>query len=228
MRLTSSWAQILPPGLLRRYRWVETRWATHLLQATAPDQLADLCAVLEGFRVTPEDLTTPGGNESKAARRLNDALRQRGWYEGHYTVQSTWTVHPVRGEHPTVSETASSPTHRIDNLKPPVAVDVEWHAKDGNLDRDLAAYRILYEGGIITVGVVITVVRTELRALALALDPASTRFATTTTTCLEQLQPRLERGDAGGCPVLVAAAGRDNYQPDRTAPGAPPGTHTDG
>ena len=41
----------------------------------------------------------------------------------------------------------ASPSYRIDNVKGRCAVDVEWQAKDGNLDRDIAAYRALYDAG---------------------------------------------------------------------------------
>ena len=43
----------------------------------------------------------------------------------------------------------------MDNVHGGVALDVEWNAKDGNLDRDLAAYRSLYDVGIISAGVMI-------------------------------------------------------------------------
>jgi hypothetical protein len=34
------------------------------------------------------------------------------------------------------------------DVKGRVALDVEWHAKDGNLDRDIVAYRALDDAGI--------------------------------------------------------------------------------
>ena len=54
-----------------------------------------------------------------------------------------------------MSEVAS-PSYRIDNVKGRVALDVEWHAKDGNLDRDIAAYRALYEAGVVDGAVMVT------------------------------------------------------------------------
>lgn len=93
----------------------------------------------------------------------------------------------------------------MDNLKGRVALDVEWNAKDGNLDRDLAAYRALYDAALIDAAVLITRTQEDLRRLALQLDVSSTKFATTTTTNLGKLRPRLTRGDAGGCPVLAIA-----------------------
>lgn len=42
----------------------------------------------------------------------------------------------------------------------------------------------------------------------LALELGRDAFGTTTTTNLEKLEPRLTRGDAGGCPVLAVAITR--------------------
>lgn len=99
----------------------------------------------------------------------------------------------------------SNEGYKVDNLKARVALDVEWNAKDGNLDRDLGAYRALYESALIDAAVLITRTQEDLRQLALTLNPNSTKFATTTTTNLDKLRPRLTRGDAGGCPVLAVA-----------------------
>jgi hypothetical protein len=90
-------------------------------------------------------------------------------------------------------------------LKGRIALDVEWNAKDGYLDRDLAAYRSLYEYALIDAAVIITRTQEDLRRLVLASEPESTKFNTTTTTNLDKLRPRMTRGDAGGCPVLAIA-----------------------
>lgn len=98
-------------------------------------------------------------------------------------------------------------------MKDRVALDVEWNAKDGNLDRDMGAYRALYDAGIIDAAVIITRTQEDLRTLAsrLAFEAghsyadASRRLGTTTTTNLVKLEPRMTRGDTGGCPLLAAA-----------------------
>jgi hypothetical protein len=38
--------------------------------------------------------------------------------------------------------------YKVDNVKGRIALDVEWNAKDGNLDRDIGAYRALYDAGL--------------------------------------------------------------------------------
>jgi hypothetical protein len=91
----------------------------------------------------------------------------------------------------------------VDNLKGRIALDVEWNAKDGNLDRDLGAYRALSDAALIDAAVLIRRTQEYLRELVIHMNPASTKFATTTTTNLEKPRPRLTRGDAEGCPVLA-------------------------
>lgn len=57
---------------------------------------------------------------------------------------------------------------------------------------------------IITAGVIVTRHYGEIYALALELGRGKP-FSTTTTTNIEKLEPRLTRGDSGGCPVLAIA-----------------------
>jgi hypothetical protein len=57
----------------------------------------------------------------------------------------------------------------VDNFKGRVALDVEWNAKDGNLDRDLSAYRAWHEAGVISAAVLITQDRVRLKELAVQL-----------------------------------------------------------
>ncbi len=96
----------------------------------------------------------------------------------------------------------------------------EWNAKDGNLDRDLSAYRAWHEAGVISAAVLITQDRLKLKALAhriwgnhLASLPEADRdqklpidLGTSTTTNLEKAELRVRRGVMGTCPLLVVAA----------------------
>jgi len=209
--LTDSYKQAVPQDVLDRYDWLETRNAAVILDATNPAEFADLVDVLLNFKVKPvEDIMTAGGNESEAPGRLNEAFRQKGWREGAYkvTLASTLTLKPWAASGETVPTTADSgsdsTSYLVDNLKGRVAVDIEWHAKDGNLDRDLAAYRSLHSEGIIDAAGIITMTRVPMREWAVELGASATKFQTSTTTNVEKLIPRLNRGDGGGCPVLVA------------------------
>jgi len=211
MDLTSSFHNHFPAEILSRYEFRETRNAAAILQGTNPAELADLVRVLSAFCLTNEDVTGAGGNQSELAAGLNHTFRRSGWREGRHDTKiiSVLRLMPF----PEAGETEVKVTERVvvnegykvDNVRARVALDIEWNAKDGNLDRDIGAYRALYDAGIIDVGIIITRTQADLRQAAVRLDPSSTKFATTTTTNLEKLLPRLTRGDAGGCPVLAIA-----------------------
>ena len=216
MDLTSSFTGAIPPEILERYEWTETRRAAAVMRAAALGEFEELLRVLGSFRLDEaRDILARGGNESQTAAVLNKGFRELGWREGEYheTLKTSVKLKPYATAGETLGtqkETiAGTASYAIDNLKGGVALDVEWHAKDGNLDRDLAAYRSLYDSGAISMAVMITKVRKGLRQLALSLDPTSTKFTTSTTTSLEKVIPRLVRGDAGGCPVLVVAISRN-------------------
>jgi hypothetical protein len=206
---TTSYSAVVPALTLARYDFLETRNAARILSATNPAEFADLIAVLDSFKVEEHlDIFPSGGNESETAARLNEAFRSKGWREAAYKVQiSTELVLRSPGTAVTIPTDAATSSYYVDNVKGRVAIDVEWHAKDGNLDRDIAAYRTLYDSGIIDCAAMVTMRRQSMRDWALRLDPNTTKFGTTTTTNLEKVTPKLVRGDGGGCPILIVAIG---------------------
>lgn len=219
VELTESYLRVIPESVQARYQIRETRNAAAILAVTNPEEFAELIMALDGFSLRVEDLVQSGGNESRLAARLNEGFRSRGWREGRVDtrVKSELQILPYRPAGETVPTVRHSEVfnegYRVDNVKGRVALDVEWNAKDGNLDRDIGAYRALYDAGLIDCGVVVTRTQHDLRPLASELAraagsseaEASKRLQTTTTTNLEKLQPRMTRGDAGGCPVLAIA-----------------------
>lgn len=216
MDLTRSYEAILPADLLARYDFRETRNAAAVLRSTNPTAFEEIVEILDGFRLVALDITSPGGGKSRVPTRLDRAFAEKGWREARHDTRivSTLKIMPFRagGERrPVVRETeVFSEGYKVDNVKERVALDIEWHAKDGNLDRDLAAYRALYDTAIIDVGVVITRSFAGIRALSIRLG-RPLGFGTTTTTTLEKLEPRLGRGDGGGCPVLAIAITDRSY-----------------
>lgn len=111
--------------------------------------------------------------------------------------------------------------YQVDCLKGRVAIDIEWNAKDGNLDRDLSAYRAWYDFGLIDGAILITKDITECRKLIHDLWqdylctnnlPKNTLppvdLKTSTTTSSDKAVERIKRGDAGGCPVLIVGIQR--------------------
>jgi hypothetical protein len=214
MELTSSFETVIPAGVHARYLWRETRNAAAVLQASNPEQFADLLAVLDGFSIYDSDILVAGGNRGQIAIRLDAAFAERGWDAVRIN-----TVSRLEGRRKSKSFSREYDDHfltqevrnegfEVDNMKGRVALDVEWNAKDGNLDRDLAAYRALYDLGLIDVGIIVTRDHYAIRDLAgttLGSEDAFRRLGTTTTTNMAKLEPRLTRGDAGGCPLLGIA-----------------------
>lgn len=211
MDLTTSFLEHLEPGLLHKFDFCEVRNAAAILASTGPAEWADIKSVIGAIALTDEDILDQGGNKSDLAGRVDEAFRGLGWREGRVDtlIKLAVKISPYRkaGEsEPKIKETVvENEGYKVDNLKGRVALDVEWNAKDGNLDRDLGAYRALYDSALIDAAVLITRTQEDLRRLALHLSTESTKFATTTTTNLDKLRPRLTRGDAGGCPVLAIA-----------------------
>lgn len=205
------------PSILARYEFLEVRNAAAVLQVTNPSAFDEMQDVLDGFSLRTSDLLTPGGQESKLAARLNHEFRSRGWREARVDtlIQLKLRKMPFRpaGEsEPVVMDTQTeNEGYLVDNFKDRIALDVEWNAKDGNLDRDISAYRALYDAGLIDGAVMISRTQTDLRELARRLaaedgrDEAAGKkiLGTTTTTNIEKLRPRVTRGDAHGCPFLA-------------------------
>lgn len=227
MDLTESFKRCFPQDVQQRYQFAETRNAATVFMATNPVAFDQLVDVLRGFRLRTSDLLTPGGQESDLAARTNRMFRERGWREARVDtlIQLSLKRTPLReaGEtslDPIVTETRNE-GYKVDNFRDRVALDIEWNAKDGNLDRDIGAYRSLYDAALIDVGVLIS--RTlDLRDLGRALgvaagmpsDKARRILSTTTTTNREKLLPRLTRGDGGGCPILAVFICPATHMPD--------------
>ncbi|GEE01433.1 hypothetical protein nbrc107696_18790 [Gordonia spumicola] len=239
MQLTESWRDMFPQSVLDRYEFRETRNASRVMHTLEPKAFDDLVEVLDGFWLTMDKLTTPGGNKTVIAAELDDLFRVRGWREGQYDqdliTRLTLTPWPTGQERHKVIETSNSyGGHKIDNVLGRAAVDVEWNPKDGNLDRDLNNFVNLYEGGVIDTGVILTRVADDLRYFVrdliaetkavqvpehctawrermrkLSKDP----MGTSTTSNFGKLVPRLERGDGRGCPILAIAITKKCYVP---------------
>jgi Restriction endonuclease BglII len=217
MKLTESYKQVFPADVLKHYEMREVRNAAAVLAHTSPGEFAELVEILSGFALMKSDILHPGKNEGQVAKRLNRAFREHGWREGRHDTKviSVLRLMPYRpaGEKKAVTEESEvvSEGYKVDNVKGSVALDVEWNAKDGNLDRDLGIYRTLHEADIIGVGVIITRTMEDLRELGHKLGRE--RFLeTSTTTNLTKLVPRMSRGTGGGCPVLAVAITARSYR----------------
>ena len=227
MDLTESYGDYLPDAVRDRYKFAETRNAASILRVTNPFAFEEIMEALNDFSLHTDDLIVPGGQESNLAARLNSAFRSRGWREARVDTRiglvlrlSPYVPAGETGFVEVETETLNT-GYKVDNFRDRVALDVEWNAKDGNLDRDIGAYRALYDAALIDVGVIITRTQEDLRALGYKLgmeaglgeERSKKILGTTTTTNSDKLLPRLTRGDGGGCPILAVFICANTYNP---------------
>lgn len=224
---------VLAPQIRARYEYLEVRSACAIMRAVSPDEWQDITEVLDQFSFSADLLLRAGGNNSEMAETLNVALRKRGWQECAYERETRGRIiFRSAGVPDEDLGTMFESSYWVDNRKGRVLVDIEWNAKDGNLDRDLSAYRAWYEAGLIDAAMIITKHREDLLKTACELwaphlnvtaeeVERSSRKArksrtdwdkrialpldltTTTVTSLTKARDRVFRGEAGTCPVVV-------------------------
>lgn len=155
MNLTESYRDCFSPEVLARYQFAETRNAARILAVTNGAAFGQLQDVLHRFELRTDDLLKPGGQESDLAARLNRMFRDCGWREARVDtlIRLSLQLTPLPGigearRKPMITETVNK-GYKVDNFRDRIALDVEWNAKDGNLDRDIGAYRALYDAALI-------------------------------------------------------------------------------
>lgn len=211
---------VLPAAARDHWEFMETNSAAAVMQAVCGTEWQEIVDVLSTYRLTPEFWLKAGGNRGDIAQQIDGLFRTRGWRETRLDLETKGILldknGAVIGNLPPVQQEG----YLVDNLKGRVVLDVEWNAKDGNLDRDLASYRSWYEAGVISAAVIITKDRLRLLALARrvwsdyqATLPKAVRTAklpidltTSTVTAFDKAQMRVRRGVMGTCPVLIVAA----------------------
>jgi hypothetical protein len=147
-------------------------------------------------------VTTPGGRKSLVSITIDDFLQDdaRGWKEKSFDTKII------------VDDVATpSPTHKIDNFKNGVGLEVEWNNKDPFFDRDLNNFRLLRQLKVLSVGVIITRM-TELQKLFKEAGQKTAKGAA--TTHWDKLIPKVDGGGAGGCPLLLVGLGMACYRAD--------------
>jgi hypothetical protein len=190
--------------------------ATHYV---CPAEWGDIMQVLSQFSLDPARWLRKGGNRGDVAKDIDNMFGVLGWRETRVDLVTRGVLLSKRldvlEELPAITQEG----YLVDNFKGRVALDVEWNAKDGNLDRDLSAYRAWHEAGVISAAVLITQDRGALKALAdrlwavhqAGLPPHQHAklpidLETSTTTNLEKAALRVRRGVMGTCPLLIVAA----------------------
>lgn len=216
---------VLEPSIRKRWRFLETSSASAVLRSVCPEEWKEITEILKEFSLDPTSWLKKGGNRGEIARQIDDMFAQRGWREIRVDLATQGLLISKKGEVVERLPVVEQEGYLVDNFKGRVALDVEWNAKDGNLDRDLSAYRAWHEAGVISAAVLITQDRVDLKQLAQRLWaeyqetlPAKQRnmklpidLNTSTTTNLDKAALRVRRGVMGTCPLLVVAATRETW-----------------
>ena len=216
---------VLPPDARAHWAFMETNSAAAVMQAVCPAEWADIVAVLSGYRLDPGSWLKAGGNRGDIAAQIDAEFAARGWRETRLDLETRGLLFGKNGEKIGELPSVYQEGYLVDNFKNRVVLDVEWNAKDGNLDRDLTSYRSWFEAGVISAGVIITKDRLALLDLArriwsdyqAGLEPErrSPRLpidlTTSTVTAFDKAQMRVRRGVMGSCPVLIVAADQTSW-----------------
>lgn len=187
----------IPQSIRQKFRFDERRHASAILSKDFRQEWRDLEASLDHFVLKKSDILARGGGRSNIPQSIDGFLGTRGWAEKHFDINVV-----VDG---TSYET---PTHKIDNLKGRIGVEVEWNNKTEFYDRDLNNFRLLHQLDVISVGVIITRC-SELQNLFNDLGVGQKYGAS--TTHWNKLIPKVDGGGAGGCPLLLVGIDLRSY-----------------
>ena len=157
---------VMPSEARDHWSFMETNSASAVMSAVCPDEWADIISVLSSYRLEPQYWLRAGGNRGDIAEQIDNAFHERGWRETRLDLSTKGLLFSKDGEKIGELPEVYQEGYLVDNFKNRVVLDVEWNAKDGNLDRDLASYRSRYEAGVISAGVIITKDRRPLLELA--------------------------------------------------------------
>jgi hypothetical protein len=190
---------LIPDKLRKKFRFDEREHAIAILSEDFPAEFRDILACLDAFWLKKSAILTPGGGRSPVPIEIDGFLGTRGWSEKGFDTRIV-----VDGKE------IPSPTHKIDNFKNRVGVEVEWNNKTEFYDRDLNNFRLLCQLRVLSVGVIITRL-TELQQLFIQLGKGQSYGAS--TTHWDKLIPKVDGGGAGGCPLLLVGMGLAAYRP---------------
>ena len=181
--------ELVPTELRARFQFAERHHACGILASDFPVEWQDILACLSRFWLKRSWIIVGGGGRSNIPQQLDGVLRKKGLHEKRFDIKIV-----VDGqEYPT-------PTHKIDNVKNRVGLEVEWNNKTEFYDRDLNNFRLLHELKVLSVGVILTRV-SELQTLFDQLGIGGKYGAS--TTHWDKLIPKVDGNGAGGCPLLL-------------------------
>lgn len=182
---------LIPSSIRTRYHFEEREHATAILAKDFPNEFKDICDCLDWFVLKKSEILAPGGRKSPISEAIDNFFHSRGWTEKAFDIKIG-----IDGV------AMDIPTHKIDNFKNRIGLEVEWNNKDPFYDRDLNNFRLLRDLHVLSVGVMITRLR-ELNDHFEKLGPSTTHWG--------KLIPKVNGGGAGGCPLLLIGMGMACY-----------------
>jgi hypothetical protein len=188
---------LIPTSIRNKYHYDERGHATAILAHDFPQEFRDICDCLDSFILKKSEILTRGGAKSPIAITIDNFLFNRQWREKSFNIEIRVDGNPI-----------PIPTHKIDDFKNDVGIEVEWNNKTEFYDRDLNNFRLLHDLHVLSVGVIITRL-TELQRLFNALHKGKSYGAS--TTHWDKLIPKVDGGGAGGCPLLLIGMGMACY-----------------
>jgi len=189
---------------------IEERWhVCAIISQDFPAELQDLVDCLNNFALLRSEIEAGGGGKTKIAGRFDKFFVDRGWREARTDVRM------VVGE-----KTVEMGTHKLDNCKGRVAIEVEWNNKDPFFSRDLNAFRMLHDLDVISVDSIITRMDELQQIFDSLTDHGGKKCGRkygASTTHWSKLMPRVESGGGGTCPLLLVGITKRCYRDDSRA-----------
>lgn len=196
-------ANQIPRELRKKFQFDDREHAIAILATDFPAEFRDLLECLDYFWLKKSDVVRPGKNRSEIPRLIDGFLQtpKRGWKEKRFDTHIVVDGNDI-----------PSPTHKIDNFKNRLGVEVEWNNKTEFFDRDLNNFRLLRQLHVLSVGVIITRLSELQRLLFNPLGKGKSYG--NSTTHWDKLIPKVDGGGAGGCPLLLVGMGMACYRAD--------------
>jgi hypothetical protein len=188
---------LIPASIRNKYHFDERGHATAILSHDFPQEFKDIGDCLDAFVLKRSEIVARGGAKSRISKTIDNFLRAQNWREKSFNIEIRIDGNPI-----------PIPTHKIDDFKNKVGIEVEWNNKTEFYDRDLNNFRLLHDLHVLSVGVIITRL-TELQQVFNALKKGKSYGAS--TTHWDKLIPKIDGGGAGGCPLLLVGMGRACY-----------------
>ena len=192
--------ELIPQAIRARFRFEERGHGTAILAGDFPQEFSELMDCLAAFTLKRSQIIAAGGGRSQIPITLDGFLSARGWTEKKFDIQIAVDGNPI-----------PIPTHKIDNFKNRIGVEVEWNNKTEFYDRDLNNFRLLNVLNVLSVGVIITRV-SELQDVFDQLGIGA-KYGPSTTHW-NKLIPKVDGGGAGQCPLLMIGMGANCYDPE--------------